>query len=469
MTGIVDTDVTIIGAGISGLTTAHYLTSRGIHVQLLEKSDRTGGTIETRRRDGFLVDCGPNSAMDTTPLFGSLFDDLALTGSREFARPEAKNRYIVRDGRLHALPMSPPAFLRTPLFSRSTKWRLFKEPFIPPSDPHVEETVAEFVERRLGREMLDYAINPFVSGVFAGIPEELSVRASFPRLFEIEQRYGSLIKGAIKGRRERNKRAKAGETSKQSAQLFSFTDGMQTLVDALAAEQGDAVHTQCLVDAIRKTPAGFEVDASVAGIDRTFRSRALVLAIPAHAYAGLNIEIALPVLDRLMGIPYPPVSMVFFGYHSPPTDVPLDGFGFLVPAKERRNVLGTIWSSTLFSGRAPEGGVGLTTFVGGSRQPGNALLPDDELADVVQRDLAELLGVRSKPDVMVIRRWERAIPQYKVGHLDIVRAIEDLEDEVQGLYLTGNFRGGISVSDCVKQSQSLATRAALLVEGLAGK
>lgn len=464
MSDIVDTEVTIVGAGISGLATAHYLTSRGIHVQILEKNDRTGGTIETRRRDGFLIDCGPNSALDTTPLLSSLFGDLDIAGSREFARPEAKNRYIVRRGRLCALPMNPPALVRTPLFSRSTKWRLLKEPFIPPSDPDAEETVAEFVKRRLGTEMLDYAINPFVSGVFAGAPEELSVRAGFPKLFEIEQRYGSLIKGAIKGRRERNKRAKAGEITKQSARLFSFTNGMQTLVDSLADEQGEAVHKKCHVDAIRKTPAGFEVDAGVAGVDRTFLSSALVLAVPAYAYAELNIEFAFPVLERLTAIPYPPVSMVFFGYRSTPTDVPLDGFGFLVPAKERRNVLGTIWSSTLFSGRAPEGGAGLTTFVGGTRQPANALLPDEELVDVVKRDLADLLHIRSLPDVTVIRRWQRAIPQYNVGHLEIVRGIEDLEKSVQGLFLTGNFRGGISVGDCVKQSHSLATRVSTFVQ-----
>jgi oxygen-dependent protoporphyrinogen oxidase len=464
MANIIETDVTIVGGGISGLATAHYLASEGIDVRVLEKQDRTGGTIETRKRDGFLIDCGPNSALDTTPMLGALFDDLNITGSREFAREEAKNRYIVRDGRLRALPMSPPAFLRTPLFSSSAKLRLLKEPFVKPSDPASDESLAEFVERRLGREMLDYAINPFVSGVYAGRPEELSVRAAFPRLHELEQRYGSLIKGAIKGRKERQKQEQAGETSKQSARLFSFADGMQTVVDALDAARGDAVHCGAELSAVRKSGGGkgpgYEVDASIGGEDYTFRSRALVFAIPSHAYSGIEFGFDFSIRAPLSGVSYPPVSMVFFGYTGSPTDVPLDGFGFLVPEKEQRNILGTIWSSTLFSNRAPEGGAGLTTFVGGSRQPDQALLPDDELADRVLGDLADLLRVRRSPDVVYIRRWERAIPQYKVGHLDIVRSIEEFESQHPGLYVTGNFRGGISISDCVKQAGAISSTVA---------
>jgi oxygen-dependent protoporphyrinogen oxidase len=460
MADIVETDATIVGAGISGLAAAHYLASRGIDVQILEKQPRTGGTIETRRRDGFLIDCGPNSALDTTPLLGELFDDLGVTSSREYARDAARNRYIVRDSRLHALPMGPPAFLKSPLFSSSAKLRLLREPFIPPSDPDKDVSLAEFVERRLGREMLDYAINPFVSGVYAGVPESLSVRASFPRLWELEQRYGSLIKGAVKGKRERSREEKKGERSKQTARLFSFTAGMQTVVDALARARGESIHVGADTTAVRRTDDGFEVDATVGGRDRTFKSRALILAIPAHSYAAMPFEFDLPVAERLAGIDYPPVSMVFFGYESSPTDVPLDGFGFLVPAKEERGILGTIWNSTLFSNRAPEGGASLTTFVGGSRQPQQALLPEGKLTDVVQADLRDLLLVRREPDVVYIRRWERAIPQYKVGHLDIIRDVEELEAITPGLYLTGNFRGGISISDCVKQAHSLGSRVA---------
>jgi oxygen-dependent protoporphyrinogen oxidase len=458
MADIIETDVTIVGAGLSGLATAHFLAGKGFDVQILEKSPRTGGTIETRRQDGFLIDCGPNSALDTTPLLGEMFGALGIVRERQYAAEAAKNRYIVRDSKLRALPMSPPAFLKTRLFSAAAKWRLLREPFIAPSDPDLDETLAAFVERRLGREMLDYAINPFVSGVYAGKPESLSVRAAFPRLHELEQRYGSLIKGAIKGRKERRRRETSGETSKQSARLFTFTGGMQTIVDALHDARAGAVHTDVSIAAVRKRDQGYEVDASMGGGDRTFRSRALVFAIPAYALAGLPIEFDFTVRDPLASIPYPPVSMVFLGYRKPPTHVPLDGFGFLVPEKEGRNILGTIWSSSLFPGRAPEGGTAFTTFVGGSRQPEHALLSEGELTAAVRTDLKGLLGVDREPDLAYVRLWERAIPQYNVGHLDIVGALESFEQQTPGLYITGNFRGGVSVSDCVKQAHAVGDR-----------
>ena len=233
-------DVAVIGAGISGLSTAHYLARLGHDVQIIEKSDRTGGTIETEKVDGFLIDYGPISALDTSPLLGEMFDHLGIASSLEYASAKAKSRYIVRDGRLHALPTNPGAFIRTGLFSGSAKLGLLREPFVRPGDPNDDESLAEFVKRRLGREFLDYAINPFVSGVYAGVPERLSARASFPKLYELEQRYGSLIKGAIKGRRQRRQR---GDKSKVAARMFSFRDGMQTVVDALSAELSGRIVT----------------------------------------------------------------------------------------------------------------------------------------------------------------------------------------------------------------------------------
>jgi oxygen-dependent protoporphyrinogen oxidase len=356
--------------------------------------------------------------------------------------------------------MSPPAFLKTPLFSTSAKLRLLREPFIKRADADVDESLAAFVERRLGPEILDYAINPFVSGVYAGSPDSLSVRAAFPRLYELERRYGSLIKGAIRGRRERRRRERRGETSRQTARLFSFAGGMQTIVDALSEARHGSVHTGASIREVRRTVGGYEVDVETPDGDGTIRSRALVFAIPAYSFRDISVGFDFPVGAALARIPYPPVSMVFFGYRDVPTDRPLDGFGFLVPAKEHFNILGTIWSSTLFSGRAPEGGVALTTFVGGSRQPERALLPDRELIGAVQADLNKLLGVRRDPDMAMVRLWERAIPQYNVGHLDIIAQIDSFESKMPGFYVIGNFRGGVSIGDCVKQAHAVAARVA---------
>jgi oxygen-dependent protoporphyrinogen oxidase len=457
MSNSIETQVTVVGAGISGLTTAFYLQSAGLEVEVLEKSPRVGGTIDTRHKDGYLIDCGPNSALETTPLLGEMFASLDIEEKLRYASDDASNRYIVRYGRLIALPMTPPAFFKTPLFSAGAKLRLLKEPFVPPSPPEADEDLASFVERRLGREMLDYAINPFVSGVYAGRPEALSVRAAFPRLHEIEQTYGSLIKGTIKGRKERRKRESAGESSKQSARMFSFAGGMQTIVDALGERLGESVRTSVTIDAIRRRGDGFEVEATSASGAVTIRTERLLLSIPAYAVSSLPFEFDVPVADALGSITYPPVTMIFLGFDSSPGGRALDGFGFLVPEKEKRRILGTIWSSTLFENRAPVAGAGLTTFVGGARQPELASCSDEELTGIVLSDLRDLMGVTKDPDLVYIRRWPRAIPQYAVGHLDIVKTLEGVEAEIPGLHITGNFRGGISVSDCVKSARSVAS------------
>jgi len=461
--------VAVIGGGISGLATAHYLTGMGIDTRIIEKSERTGGTIESARIEGFLVDYGPNSGLDTSPLLGEMFERLGASSSLEYANDKAKNRYIVKNSRLHALPMGPGGFVRTPLFSPMAKLALLKEPFIRPSDPNQDHSLADFVKRRLGREFLDYAINPFVSGIYAGVPEKLSVRESFPKLYDLEQQYGSLIKGAVKGMRERRRRSKSGEQSRASARMFSFSGGMQTIVDALSRELTDRIHTGTRPLCVERKEAGFTIHSRSAGGDWALDCDAVVLAIPAYAYRELDFTMPFTIGEHLDRILYPPVSVVFFGYKTNPAKTPLDGFGFLIPEKEKRGILGTIWNSTLFPKRAPDGGVSLTTFVGGSRQPDNALLDDGAIVDLVRRDLEDLIGITMTPDVVAIRCWERAIPQYNIGHTDIIRAIAAFERKTPGLYVSGNFRGGVAISDCVRQARAVADQAASGLDGLAAQ
>lgn len=458
MTRTKHTEVTVIGAGISGLSTAFFLNRAGVDVRVIEKQPRTGGTIETGRKDGFLIDYGPNSGLETTPFLGELFDGAGVSSSLCYANKAARNRYIVKSGALHPLPINPAAFIRTPLFSPRSKLRLLKEPFIGRVDGDHDESLADFVRRRLGNEFLDYAINPFVSGVYAGTPEHLSVKSGFPKLYELEQRHGSLIKGALKGARERRRKRRAGETSRASARMFSFTGGMQTITDALSDALGDRVSTGASVLAIERTRGGYDVHLESGGEQTQISTGTLIFAIPAHAYSNIRFDFEFDILNRLDRIPYPPVGVVFFGYRDNPSPRPLDGFGFLIPEKEKRGSLGTIWSSSLFSGRAPEGGVALTTFVGGARQPENARLADDEMVSLVRRDTRDLLGIERPPDVAVVRRWERAIPQYNVGHSHVVGAIEEFERRNPGLHISGNFRGGVSISDCVREAHALAER-----------
>jgi oxygen-dependent protoporphyrinogen oxidase len=239
---------------------------------------------------------------------------------------------------------------------------------------------------------------------------------------------------------------------------------MQTVVDALSRSITSSIRTRVNVRAIRRCETGFEIDITSPDGDWQLECRALVLAIPAHAYSEIRFEFDFPVTEPLARIKYPAVNVVFFGYKDNPSAVPLDGFGFLVPQKEGLGVLGTIWNSTLFSNRVPDGGTSFTTFVGGARQPKAAALPEDEVVDLVRGDLKSLLGITREPDVVQVKRWAKAIPQYNVGHLGIIDAIESCEKSVHGVFVSGNFRGGVAIADCVSQAQETSERVVTLFE-----
>lgn len=448
------TDAIILGAGISGLTAGFYLAERGFRVRLLEKSPRVGGSIRSERREGFLIEFGPNTVLETTPLLGELFQKLGIAAERMDASPQARNRYIVRGGMLHALPTSPLAFLKTPLFSTSAKLRLMLEPFISRAPADLEESLAEFVTRRIGPEFLDYAINPFVAGVYAGDPALLSVQSAFPKLHALEHDYGSLIKGAILGAR---KRKKSAETAKDRARMLGFKNGLQTLPDALHRALGESVTTCCGLRAIARTEAGFSVTLDTGEI---LRAPVLLSTVPAHAFASLPMEFAKPLAETLDAIFHPPVAMVFTGFAASPGGIERDGFGFLVPERENRQILGCIWSSTVFEGRTPPGGAGLTTFVGGTRQPDLARLGDSDLAALVLGELHSLMGITATPGLVAVQKWEKAIPQYRVGYGRTMDAMARFENDTPGFFISGNFRGGISVPDCVKQSHAMGGRIA---------
>ncbi|MFA6232643.1 MAG: protoporphyrinogen oxidase [Bacteroidota bacterium] len=486
-------DTVIIGAGISGLTCAYLLQKRGQRVLLLEKAPRFGGAIRSEREGEWLIEAGPNSTLETNPMLTELIRDAGVEEQKLYASDASKSRFILRDGALMQLPMTPVAFFRTKLFSLGAKLALFKEPFIAPSKPDAQESVAEFVRRRLGQEFLDYAINPFVAGVYAGDPDLLSVRAAFPKLFELEQKFGSLIKGQIKGTKERKK---SNEESKQSARMFSFLDGMQTLTDALAAAIREKHHSVDIISvtelsghaaddvadseisgsgeitesgiageagnysAMRKISAAprFHVRFLHGGEDHEITAGAVIIATPAAAAGSLSKEIAPEISSVLEAIPYPPVAEVITGYTPTPNMNPLEGFGFLIPKVEKRRILGTIFSSTIFRKRAPEGRVHLTTFIGGMRQPEEALRSDEEIAQTALDEQSALLSTPAKPDFIHVTSWKHAIPQYVHGHLERMRTINDVEAAHPGLYYCANYRGGISVGDCVKSAHGVVDR-----------
>lgn len=445
-------DVVIIGAGISGLAAAHWIKKAGYSVRIIEKANRAGGSVQTDHHDGFLIEHGPNSGLETNPLIKKLSEDLGILDQMIYANEEGNNRYIVRDGTLHSLPMAPTKFLSTRLFSTSAKFRVLGELFTGKADPDKKETVAEFVSRRLGSEFLDYAINPFVAGVFAGDPTELSVRAAFPKLVALEDNYGGIFKGVIKGKKERKKRAKEGEESKQSAKMFSYTNGLSTLPDALSDEYKDSLMLNTSVTEIAASDNAWTVSYTTEGDSATIDTDAVLLALPAYSAAELIKNIDTQTANTLGQIPYAKAVMIFSGYKKSSIPIDLDGFGYLIPEKENRNILGTIWTSTIFQGRAPEGYVAFTTFMGGRRQPEKIELDDSQLLSEMKSDFQSLMGIESDPEMTFIRRWPKAIPQYTLGHLDREEQMNTFESNHPGLFITGNHRGGISVADCIKNS-----------------
>jgi len=449
----IDTDVCIVGGGISGLTLGYLLRQGGKEVIVLEKNPEAGGVMRSYREDGFLFDTGPNSTMLKSEHLLNLVSSLGLEDRLCYASEEAARRYVVKGGRLVALPASPGAFLTSPILSAREKLRVAGEIFVPKGKPGFEETVGGFVRRRLGPAFLDNIINPFVAGVYASDPEMLNVRAAFPKLYQLEQDYGGLFRGMI-GKKRAQKNGTAAPMPKEK--LISFTDGMQVLPEALAERLGTAFSTASEVQGVSPTSEGYTMSASVQGVKREIRARRIVLAGPARETASLIAEKNTDVAQMLLGVPYAPVSVVHLGYRREAVGHPLDGFGFLVPSLEQRRILGTLWSTSLFPGRAPDGYVLLTTFVGGLRQPELTRLADGEILKVVREELGDLMRISGDPAIARLKHWPRAIPQYVAGHHVIMEALERFESRSPRCHFAGSYRGGVSVADRIEQSAKLA-------------
>ena len=440
----------MLGAGISGLTTAYLLHKKGFDVVVLEKKKEAGGSMESVRENGCLFDRGPNSALETTPLIAQLVEELNLKDQLLYASKEANKRYILRNNNLYPLPMSPLAFIKTKLFSTGAKLRLLAEPFIGRSEDGYYQSIAEFVERRLGREFLDYAINPFVAGVYAGNPEELSVKSAFPKLYALEEKYGGLIIGTIKSAKERKKRA---EQSKQSAKMFSFKDGMQALPNAIAGVLGDRVRYGCEVKEILKNESGYNVVFEHNGDEEIIGCQSVISAVPAYRAAEIFSKWDADLVKHLNDIYYPPVLVLYMIYNKKDIGHQLDGFGFLIPAKEKKSFLGALWSSIIFSGRTDDDKAAFTLFVGGSRDANLLKTEKERVIKTVRKEFEELMTIKAQPVFISSRYWDKAIPQYNIGYIEHEKYFEQFEQEHPGIILSGNYRGGISVGDCIKNAE----------------
>jgi len=449
--------VAIIGAGITGLTAGFYLQRKGVPVTLYEAGERVGGAIQSIRENGYLAEFGPNTILETSPRVTQLVIDAGLASRRLDPSPRVSARYVVRYARPIAMPGSPLGFFTTKLFTAGAKLALLREPFVPARRDGKEESVAEFVLRRLGQEFLDHAIDALVAGVYAGDPYKLSVPQAFPKLGQLEARYGSLIKGQIFGARERKRR---GEIAKDRAPKFSFDEGLQVLPETLRERLGESVRLNTTVTRLTQTPAGWALDLRERGQPARAEHSAVVYAGTAFKLAELEVQSAAPLSFAPLGeIRYPPVASVVLGFRREDVAHPCAGFGMLIPKVEGFKILGTIFSSSLFPNRAPAGHLTLTSYVGGERNPDLASLPPDELFAITCADLRVLLGVRGKPTFQHCVFYPRAIPQYNVGYGRFRELMAGMEQKARGLFFAGHYRDGISLSDTIVSGSKVADRA----------
>jgi protoporphyrinogen/coproporphyrinogen III oxidase len=453
----------VIGGGISGLVCAYQLQQAGIPVRLLEAGGRPGGVIATVERDGYLFDLGPQSFLSTEPLL-ALIDALGLNDQLLHADPRAP-RYILVGGRLVPAPLAPPSLLKTRLFSAGTKWRLLTEIFRHTQPPDEDESIAAFVRRKFGAELLERLVGPFVSGIYAGDPEKLSLRAAFPKIHEFERQYGSVVRGAMKSRPAKGT-PRAG--------LCSFREGMATLPRALSARLGDSLLLETSVTGLQRGTEngkpGFAVSIVRDKQHETLAASAVVLATPANIASLLVLDLCDELAPVFSRIEYAPVAVVSTCYRREQFPRPPDGFGFLVPRSEGLHVLGTVFNSSLFAGRAPEGIACLTSFAGGATDPKFCELSDEDLSRTVCAEVSRVLGISGEPVVTNLRRYAQALPQYNLGHTQTIESLEKLATTMPELFLAGNYLSGPSIGACVEQATRTAqeVRIYLASIGVAG-
>lgn len=434
----------VIGAGISGLTCAYRLDQLGVPVTLLEASDHPGGLVGTAEKDGLLLESGPQSFQGTDSIL-DLIRQLGIESELLTADPIAP-RYVLIRGKLREIPMSPSALLTSSLLGVGSRFRIASEPFRKSRPPEGDESIADFVRRKFGHEILEYLVAPFVSGVYAGDPEKLSLRAAFPTLDEWEREYGSILRGAMKSRPPKGKRT-------GPPPLCSFRHGVSTLPRAIAARLSEKLLTSARVASVKQSGTGadlsYEISLSRAGRDETIRARAVIFSTPAYTASQLLTAVSSALAHTLSGILYAPVAVVAAEYYAPQIGNPLKGFGFLIPRSEKLRTLGTVWNSSLFPGRAPQGRVAITSFAGGSTDPEIVALPEDKIAAIVQEENARILQISGAPLCSTVWRHPKALPQYSLGHSHTVKAIRDAERKNPGLYFAANYLEGPSLGKCV--------------------
>lgn len=445
-------EIIIIGAGLTGLSLGYYLRKAGKSFIIIEKAGKTGGVIETVEENGFIFEKGPNTGVLSTMEIALLFEELRSRCTLETADPSAKKRYILKNGKWEPLPSGPISAIKTPLFSLSDKFRILGEPFRKKGDDP-DESVADLVLRRLGKSYLDYAVNPFISGIYAGDPGKLVTRYALPKLYALEQNYGSFIGGAIAKSREK----KSENEKKATREVFSAHGGLSSLTKALADAAGyENIRTGCRNVIVSPDKEGFKVlieDSSATMT--TLHSSRVITTTGAYTLPGLLPFVPAERMQKISSLRYAGVVQASVGYENW-TGARLDAFGGLVPATEKRKILGILFPSAIFPGRAPAGGALLSVFMGGVNNMNMPGKDDEEITGIVLQEIAATMGSKNQPDLLRINRYSHAIPQYDKSTGERLEAIDYIQNEFPGLILAGNIRDGIGMADRVRQAASVA-------------
>lgn len=451
--------IVIVGGGISGLSLSYALleSDPSADVVIFESEKRPGGKIWTEKVNGFLCEGGANGFLDNRPKTLELASKLLINPLR--SSDAARKRYVFSGGKLNILPESPLSFLTSDLLSLYGRLRVMYEFFAPsrydsqPRDSSDDETLADFARRRLGKEAYEKLIDPMASGIYAGNPESLSLKSCFPKVFKLEEKYGSLIKGMIKLKREAKKSGNQKIGAGPGGTLTSFHDGMGMMIDSMKNSLKERLRAGSKVISVERKNKGYAVHLSDGMV---VEAEIVVIASPAYSAAEILKNLDRHLSSVLSEITYPSVSVVCFGYRKERIAHKLDGFGFLIPYRERRKILGSLWDSSIFPGRAPDGYALLRSMVGGARASEIAMQDDSRLIDIVAEELGHIMDIKVQPDFVKIYRHEKAIPQYNIGHDRKLKAVDEMLLKYRNLYLTGNAYRGIGVNDCIENSYKLA-------------
>ncbi|MCX6154573.1 MAG: protoporphyrinogen oxidase [Candidatus Kapabacteria bacterium] len=448
----INTEFVIIGAGLTGLSCAHFLKKAGKTVVLIEKNNRVGGVINTIFEEGFVFETGPNSGVIAHPEVFTLFDDLRESSQLETARKESKRRLIWKNKKWEALPSGLISAIHTPLFSLKDKFRILGEPFrAKGTDP--DESVADLVLRRLGKSFLNYAVDPFISGIYAGNPANITTRFALPKLYELEQNYGSFIKGSFK-----KKPVKLADGEKKATrEVFSANGGLLNIISSLENSiNKNNIFLNSANIHINNINGEFISSFSQFNEEVVIKSRKVITTIGGYALPDILSFIEKKELKPITDLEYAKVVQVALGFKNW-QGIELNAFGGLVPSIENRKILGVLFCSSIFTGRSPIGGALLSVFIGGMRNPQAINLSDDEIQSLVLSELSEMCGLKNpKPDLIRIFRYPNAIPQYSASTGARLAKIKELETKFPGLILAGNIRDGIGMADRIKQGKKIA-------------